>query len=106
MEQEVKDIILNYIIKEFGTGKKSTRHYSYCSFPEGECVCKELNNISYDTPLISGGFIDSFSMTVVLVFLEDAFNIKIPDKEALPKNFDSVDKMSELVKICKKRIYD
>ena len=96
----MKDIILNYIIDQFGSDIPKVlrmKHYSYCMFPEEECVCKDLNEITYDTSLISGGYIDSFSMVVVLVFLEKTFNVKIPEKEAVPSNFDTVNKMTELV---------
>jgi len=96
----MKDIILKYIIQQFGEDKSKesrSHHYSYCMFPEEECTCKYLNEITYDTSLISSGYIDSFSMVVVLIFLEKTFNVKIPDKEATPSNFDTVDKMVELV---------
>jgi acyl carrier protein len=96
----MKDIILKYIIEQFGENileKVRTNHYSYCVFPENKCTCKDLNEITYDTPLISGGYIDSFSMTVVLVFLEKTFNVKITDKEATPNNFDTVNTMVNLV---------
>lgn len=97
----MKDIILKYIIEQFGDNtpkEKRVKHYSYCMFPEEECTCKDLNEIKYDTQLISGGFMDSFSMVSVLVFIEKNFNVKIPDKDAIPENFNSVDKMVELVK--------
>lgn len=96
----MKDIILKYIIEQFGDNtlrEKRVNHYSYCMFPEEECSCKDLKEITYDTSLISGGYIDSFSMIVVLIFLEKTFNIKIPDKEATPNNFDTINKMVELV---------
>lgn len=96
----MKDIILKYVIEQFGDNtpkEKRTKHYSYCSFPEEECTCKDLMEITYDTSLISGGYIDSFSMVVVLIYLEKTFNIKIPDKEATPNNFDTVNKMVKLV---------
>jgi acyl carrier protein len=96
----MKDIILKYVIEQFADNtpkEKRTKHYSYCVFPEGKCTCKDLKEINYDTSLISGGYIDSFSMVVVLIFLEKTFNVKIPDKEATPSNFDTVNKMVELV---------
>ena len=96
----MKDIILNYIIAEYGENASKEhriKHYSYCLFPEEECTCKDLNKISCDTSLISGGYIDSFSMVGVLVFIERTFNVKIPEKEATPNNFDTVNKMVELI---------
>ena len=97
----MRDIILQHIKEQFGKTEpkeKRSNHYSYCSAPFEECVCRDLNEISYNTSLITGGYIDSFSMVVVLVFLEKTFDIKIPDKDATPKNFDTVDKIVELVK--------
>ena len=94
----MKDIILKYIIEQFGnkiSKEERKNHYSYCMFPEDKCTCKDLNEITYDTSLISGGYIDSFSMIIVLVFLQKTFNVKISDKEATPNNFDTVNKMVE-----------
>ena len=96
----MKDIILKYIIERFGNkGTKENRvsHYSYCLFPEEPCSCKDLDVITYDTSLIGGGYVDSFSMVVVLLFLQKTFKIKIPDKDATPNNFDSVNKMVDLI---------
>ena len=92
-------IILEYVLKEFGTTTTTRlKHYSYCLFPEEDCTCHDLSEISNDTPLINGGYIDSFSMMAVLVFLESTFNMKIPDSEATPTNFNTINKMVELVK--------
>jgi acyl carrier protein len=54
--------------------------------------------ISYDTPLISGGIVDSFSMVSLKRFLENKYKISIPDDQATPEAFDSVNKISDLVK--------
>jgi acyl carrier protein len=75
--EEMKDLVLKYVIKEF---------------MEDEDV-----EITYDTPLISSGYIDSFSMISLLVFLENKFKIKIPPGKATPEAFDSVNKIVALV---------
>jgi len=54
--------------------------------------------ITYDTPLISGGIVDSFSMVSLKVFLETQYNIQIPDAKASPEAFDSVNKIVNLLK--------
>ena len=54
--------------------------------------------INYDTPLISGGIVDSFSMVSLKVFLETKFNIQIPDAKASPEAFDSVNNIVKLLK--------
>ena len=74
---EMKDLVLNYVIKE------------YMEDEEAE--------ITYDTPLISSGYVDSFAMVSLLVFLENKFKIKIPPSKATPEAFDSVNKIIALV---------
>lgn len=54
--------------------------------------------ITYDTPLISGGIVDSFSMVSLKVFLETNYKIQIPDAKASPEAFDSVNNIVNLLK--------
>ncbi len=75
--EEIRDIVLAYVIKE------------YCEDPDEE--------ISFDTPLISGGIVDSFSMVSLKRFLENKYKISIPDEKASPEAFDSVTKIVKLV---------
>ncbi|NQV03855.1 MAG: acyl carrier protein [Bacteroidia bacterium] len=56
------------------------------------------SEVTYDTPLISGGIVDSFSMVSLKRFLENKYNISIPDDKATPEAFDSVNKICVLVK--------
>jgi len=78
--EEMKDLVLKYVIKE------------YMEDEEAE--------VTYDTPLISSGYVDSFSMVSLLVFLERKFSIKIPPSKATPEAFDSVNKIVALVNQC------
>jgi len=78
MEENMKDIILEYVIEE------------YCD--------EEDDDVTYDTPLISGGLVDSFSMVSLKRFLENKYNISIPDADASPEAFDTVNKIETLVK--------
>jgi acyl carrier protein len=75
--EDMKDVVLNYVINEYQED--------------------EDEEITYDTPLISSGFVDSFSMVSLKVFLEKKFSISIPDEEATPEAFDSVNKIVDLV---------
>jgi len=75
--QEMKDLVLAYVIKEY---------------MDDEDVV-----IDFDTPLISSGYVDSFAMVSLLVFLENRFKIKIPPAKATPEAFDSVNKIVALV---------
>ena len=78
MADELRDVILKYVIEEY--------------YEEGN------DPISYDTPLISGGIVDSFSMVSLKRFLENRYKISIPDDQATPEAFDNVDKISDLVR--------
>jgi acyl carrier protein len=75
--EDMKDLILNYVKKEY--------------LEDGD------DDITYNTPLISSGYVDSFSMVSLLVFLENKFKIKIPPEKATPEAFDSVNSIVVLV---------
>jgi acyl carrier protein len=75
--EDIKDLILNYVISEY--------------------MEDDDEEITYDTPLISSGYVDSFSMVSLLVFLENKFKIKIPPAKATPEAFDSVNSIVALV---------
>ena len=49
------------------------------------------------TPLISGGIVDSFSMVSLKRFLERKYAIQIPDADATPEAFDTVNRIAALV---------
>jgi acyl carrier protein len=54
-------------------------------------------DIDENTPLISGGIVDSFSMVSLKRFLEKKYGISIPDADATPEVFDSVNNIVALV---------
>ena len=62
-----------------------------------EYLDDEDEELEYDTPLISGGIVDSFSMVSLKRFLENRYGIAIPDAEASPEAFDTVDSIAALV---------
>jgi D-alanine--poly(phosphoribitol) ligase subunit 2 len=74
----IKDAILDYVKNEY--------------LEEGDDRV-----VTYDTPLISGGIVDSFSMVSLKVFLETKYNIQIPDAKATPDAFDSVNNIISLL---------
>jgi acyl carrier protein len=76
---ELKDTILTYVKNEY-------------------LEADDDREVTYDTPLISGGIVDSFSMVSLKVFLETNFNIQIPDAKATPEAFDSVNNIVTLLK--------
>ncbi len=75
---EMQKIVLEYVTREY--------------------VEDDTQQISLDTPLISGGIVDSFSMVSLKRFLENKYAISIPDDKATPEAFDSVNKIVSLVR--------
>ena len=51
-----------------------------------------------DTPLISSGIVDSFSMVSLKMFLERRYGVQLPDDEATPEAFDTVSSVVALVR--------
>ena len=73
--------------------KKLVRDYVTREYLEDD----DDREIKDDTLLISGGIVDSFSMVSLKRFLEKKFNIAIPDAEASPEAFDTVNSIAALV---------
>jgi len=51
-----------------------------------------------ETGLITGGIVDSFSMVSLKRFLEKRYDVQIPDAEATPEAFDTVNRIVQLVR--------
>ena len=75
---DLKQTILQYVVKEY--------------LEDGDD-----REVFEDTPLITGGIVDSFSMVSLKRFLEKRYQIQIPDAEATPQAFDSVNSIAALV---------
>lgn len=58
--------------------------------------------LTENTPLISGGIVDSFSMVSLKRFLEKKYAVSIPDADASPEAFDTVNSIITLVNRFKK----
>ncbi len=79
MADELKDKIREYVVDEY--------------VEEGDDV-----EVTDQTPLISGGLVDSFSMVSLKLFLETEYDVKIPDERATAEAFDTVDAIAALVR--------
>jgi len=69
-------------------------------YVKDEYLEDEDEELELDTPLISGGIVDSFSMVSLKRFLESKYSVSIPDDKATPEAFDTVNKICDLVKEC------
>ncbi len=77
--EEVSRLIRDYVIREY--------------LEEGDD-----REITETTPLISGGIVDSFSMVSLKRFLEKKYSIQIPDADATPDAFDTVQSITAVVR--------
>ena len=75
--ENMKDVVLKYVSDEY--------------------LEDQDEEITYETPLISGGIVDSFSMVSLKRFLENKYKIQIPDDQATPEAFDNVNSICSLV---------
>ncbi len=75
---EIKETVLDYVKREY--------------LEEGDD-----REVREDTPLITGGIVDSFSMVSLKRFLEKKYAIQIPDADASPDAFNTVNSIAALV---------
>jgi acyl carrier protein/D-alanine--poly(phosphoribitol) ligase subunit 2 len=79
VSEEIKKLIIEYVEKEY-------------------LEEEDEQDVDENTPLISSGIVDSFSMVSLKMFLEKKFDIKIPDEKATTEAFDSVNNIMDLLK--------
>ena len=68
-----------------------------------EYICCELLEkpdyiLGENEALITGGLLDSYSLVQIAVFMEDAFNVYLPDTEFTVDSMDTVTMMIDRVK--------
>ncbi len=78
MSEALKKVIIDYVKKEYLDEDSD-------------------QEITENTPLISSGIVDSFSMVSLKTFLEKKFSIKIPDEKATTDAFDTVNNIIKLL---------
>lgn len=75
---EISATLQDYILREFLPGEA----------PE---------ELTAETPLITGGILDSISTLKLVAFLEDHFNVQVEAHEAGVDNLDSVAQITRLI---------
>lgn len=51
---------------------------------------RDLPGLADDEPLIGNGYLDSMGIMVLVLWLEDAFGIKIEDEEVVPERLETI----------------
>lgn len=67
------------------------------TFVLNELIRNPGYNLGDDEPMITGGLIDSFSLAYFGVFVEEAFDIYIPDTDLTVANLDTLNQMADRV---------
>jgi acyl carrier protein len=73
--------------------RTAIRDYLLEEFLPGE----DPEELSDDTPLITGGVLDSISTLKLVVYLEERFGISLEAHEAGVEHLDTVDRIASLV---------
>ena len=75
---EIRQAVHGYILKQFLPGE-------------------DPSELTDQTPLITGGILDSIRTLKLVVFLEDRFNVTVEAHEAGVENLDSVGQIAQLI---------
>jgi acyl carrier protein len=75
---DIRQAVHGYILREFLPGESP-------------------DELTDDTPLISGGILDSISTLKLVAFLEDHFEVTVEAHEAGVDNLDSVGQITRLI---------
>jgi acyl carrier protein len=78
--ENIKEDIRQYVISEFLPGEKPS-------------------NLRDDTPLRTGGILDSMATLRLVGFIEDHYGIEVEAHEASVENFDSLDSIAAFVSL-------
>lgn len=70
-----------------------TKRFILDTFLPGE----DPSALEYDTPLISGGIIDSISTLKLVTFLEEEFDIQVQANEMNSDNLDTLEEITSFV---------
>jgi acyl carrier protein len=76
--QEIETVVRDYILREFLPGE-------------------DPGELTGETPLITGGILDSISTLKLVVFLEDHFGVTVEAHEAGVEHLDSVGQIARLI---------
>jgi acyl carrier protein len=76
--EEISEVVHSYILNEFLPGEDPA-------------------DLTEQTPLITGGILDSITTLKLVVFLEERFGITIEAHEAGVEHLDSIGQISQLV---------
>jgi acyl carrier protein len=79
LEQTVENTVRDFILREF--------------LPE-----EDPSQLTEDTPLLTGGVLDSIATVKLVVFLEQQFNIEVQPHETVVDNLETIARIAAFVR--------
>jgi acyl carrier protein len=76
--EEIENVVRDYILREFLPGEDPAE-------------------LTEETPLITGGVLDSISTLKLVVFIEERFDVTVEAHEAGVEHLDSVAQIAQLI---------
>jgi len=67
-------------------------------FISSEFLDGDKSLLDSQTDLLESGIIDSIAFFRLVVFLEESFNIRVPDEQLFAENFQSLERICQFVK--------
>jgi acyl carrier protein len=78
-------------------GQKLTVQARARRFVTENFYASDRSEITDDTSLISSGLVDSTGMLEVIAFLESEYGIRIEDREMVPANLETINRIAAFV---------
>lgn len=66
-------------------------------FIEETFFFSEAESLADDDSFLERGIIDSTGILELIAFLQDTFEIRVEDEEAIPDNLDSIERVAEFL---------
>jgi acyl carrier protein len=57
----------------------------------------DATSLEGDASLVGSGVIDSTGVMEIILFLEESFEIQLPDEDAVPANLDSINNLTRYI---------
>jgi len=67
------------------------------AFISSNFYVQDASALADDASLLEHGIIDSTGVLEVITFIEDTFGVTVDDKEMLPENLDSIQRISSFI---------
>ena len=67
------------------------------SLTNEKIIAKGMDYVEEDTELLMLDIFDSMGMVIFLTFVEETYNLQIPDEEVNPENFQNFDSIADLI---------